>query len=217
MKIPGVSQVSRRKSLIAALSAVTLMWIAGIASGMEILWRYASKPGAKAAMLGFWPASTSIERDPDRFTLLMFAHPRCSCTRASLEELASIRTKTGGRLAVRILFFKPEGFSDDWTNTDLWTNAASLPGVQIARDAAGAEASRFGAATSGQVFVYEPDGKLVFSGGITGARGHAGENDGRFGVIEHVTAGSSQISQTPVYGCPLLSESFECEICLKQK
>ena len=204
-----------KKLLMAMVSAGTLIWIAGIASGMGILWRYAGTPGAKRASLDFWPASTTIQRDPHRFTLLMFAHPRCSCTRASLEELTSIMTKTDGRLAVRILFFKPDEFSDEWTASDLWSKAAELPGVRISLDAGGAEASRFGAATSGQVFVYEPGGKLVFSGGVTGARGHTGENDGRLSVIEHVTGGLSQMSQTPVYGCPLFSESFECEICLK--
>ena len=47
------------------------------------------------------------------------------------------------------------------------------------RDDDGAEARRFGAETSGQTLLYDARGALAFSGGITGARGHAGDNAGR--------------------------------------
>ncbi len=51
------------------------------------------------------------------------------------------------------------------------------------RDADGREARHFGAATSGQTLLYDERGTLVFSGGITGARAHAGDNVGRQSLV----------------------------------
>ncbi len=51
------------------------------------------------------------------------------------------------------------------------------------RDDDGAEAKRFGAETSGQTLLYDERGTLAFSGGITGSRGHAGDNAGRASLL----------------------------------
>ena len=48
-------------------------------------------------------------------------------------------------------------------------------------------------------------GDLLFSGGITFARGHAGDNAGRT-AIEACAAGQSPgYRQTPVFGCPIIA------------
>ena len=45
--------------------------------------------------------------------------------------------------------------------------------------------------------------RLLFSGGITVARGHAGDNTGR-GAIEELIDGETAVSRrTPVFGCAL--------------
>ena len=41
-----------------------------------------------------------------------------------------------------------------------------------------ARRQRFGAETSGQTLLYDRDGRLLFSGGTTGSRGHDGDNAG---------------------------------------
>ncbi len=66
------------------------------------------------------------------------------------------------------------------------------------------EAGRFGVKGSGHVLLYQPSGRLVFSGGITPSRGHEGDNPGRAAVISLVLQGRSPVNRTPVYGCPLL-------------
>jgi hypothetical protein len=43
----------------------------------------------------------------------------------------------------------------------------------------------------------------MFSGGITDARGHAGDNDGRDAVEAYLTGGVPGCTQTPVFGCPI--------------
>ena len=62
------------------------------------------------------------------------------------------------------------------------------------RDDDGAEARRFGAETSGQTLLYDEHGALLFSGGITGARGHAGDNAGRASLVALLNRGSGRSS-----------------------
>jgi hypothetical protein len=53
--------------------------------------------------------------------------------------------------------------------------------------------------------LYDARGQLVFRGGITSARGHAGDNYGADAVAEFVNTGVRSRSLTPVFGCSLLS------------
>jgi hypothetical protein len=82
-----------------------------------------------------------------------------------------------------VLFLRPAGFADGWEKSDLWQSAADFQGVTLVRDDEGREARRFGAATSGQTLLYDAGGALVFSGGITGARGQMGANAGQMALI----------------------------------
>ena len=58
-------------------------------------------------------------------------------------------------------------------------SAAEIPGVEVVSDEDDAQSAAFGAAVSGQTLLYDREGRLIFSGGITAARGHAGDNAGR--------------------------------------
>jgi hypothetical protein len=101
---------------------------------------------------------------------------------------------------------RPEGAGEGWERTDLWQRASAIPGVCVVTDPCGAEARRFGAATSGQAMLYDPAGKLLFCGGITGARGHAGGNAGFDAVLQRFQVASAMpTTQTPVYGCELFA------------
>lgn len=108
----------------------------------------------------------------------MLVHPRCSCSHASIGELAVLMAQAPMRPQTYVLFLKPGQFPHDWEKSPLWHRAASIPNVTVIRDDDGLEAARFGAATSGQTMLYDANGRLLFSGGITGSRGHAGDNAG---------------------------------------
>ena len=91
----------------------------------------------------------------------------------------------------------------------LWPSAAAIPGVAAREDLDGAQARLFGAETSGFLVLYDPRGQLLFQGGITGSRGHAGDNAGEDAVALLLTGRAAGLRQTPVYGCSLLGE---CQI-----
>jgi hypothetical protein len=75
--------------------------------------------------------------------------------------------------------------------------------VDLRIDEGGAEARRFGAATSGQALLYDAAGRLVFSGGITPARGHSGDSAGRDAIIRWVERGTAPQKSAFVFGCSL--------------
>ena len=95
----------------------------------------------------------------------------------------------------------PPGLDSSWAKTDLWHSASSIPGVRVFMDHDGAEARRFGVATSGQALLYDAQGRLQFAGGITPGRGHAGDNAGSEAIVSRVKLHSAGRSDTPVFGC----------------
>lgn len=199
----------RSKRIRLILVTCITSWLLAIGAGLSVLWGYENTPGGAAKPPRQWPVDSRIRLERDRATLVMIAHPQCPCTRASIGELASLMAHSQGRLNAYVLFIKPTGFSDDWEKTDLWRSARSIPGVEAFIDNGGAEARRFNALTSGQALLYGVDGRLLFSGGMTGSRGHSGDNAGRSAIASLVNTGAAERDETFVFGCPLFDNS-EC-------
>ena len=166
-------------------------------------------PRAGAQAPAEWPSDSRIRPAPEVPTLLMMVHPHCPCSRASIGELALLMAKVQGRVKANVLFVRPKGFAEDWEKTSLWSSAAIIPGVSVLADNEGVEASRFRSQTSGQVMLYGADGQLLFSGGITAARGHSGDNAGRSAIVTLLTNDGLTIKQTPVFGCPLFNKDAD--------
>lgn len=84
---------------------------------------------------------------------------------------------------------------------------SELPGAGLVWDDGGLEAKRFGATTSGTVLLYDSEGKLLFQGGVTGSRGHEGDNYGLDELRRALTArlpgeDKERIrGALPVFGC----------------
>jgi hypothetical protein len=191
---------SRNNILVTALLGAA--WIAAIACGSRMMLKYESTPGAVGVVSHLWPSASTIHRPAGRPTLVMLAHPRCPCTRASVGELAQIMAESGGKVSAYVLFIKPSGAGADWDQTDLCRSAAQIPGVSVVSDD-GTEARRFGAETSGHTFLFDPEGQLLFSGGITASRGHAGGNAGESAVLAAIKDPSRKPVRTMVFGCSL--------------
>jgi hypothetical protein len=198
-------------------AALLVVWIAGLLGGMVGPWKYKLTPGPSTSTVALWPAQSHLPVQPNTPTLVVFAHPQCDCTRATLSELRTLVSRFGSQLLTTIVFLNPTGVAGDWKHSKTWDSAASIPGVRVLADEDGREASLFGAATSGHVVLYSGKGRLLFSGGITPARGHVGgspQMDSLVQRLESETAGQSTqalATQPPdstivpgaVYGCPL--------------
>ncbi len=194
-------QFSARTTRVA-LVAITGIWLGAVCVGIAMLTSYGNTPGPVSNNGPGWPAGSGLELSRHGATLVLFAHPHCPCTRATLGELEKIAAHAD-KLNCWVVFLKPASAEDGWNQTDLWKTAESIPGVHVVQDVDGVEARRFDATTSGQTILYSQRGERLFSGGITLARGHSGDNAGRTAIEAYLNGGSSEYSQTPVFGCPL--------------
>jgi hypothetical protein len=188
---------------VVKVAALGSSWLVAVGLGLWTLFDYQTTPGAVSAAPQGWPAGSTLPLDPQAPTLVMFVHPLCPCSRASLHELQVLAAHEGDRIRSFVVFTKPKGLSSDWVNTDLWKTASSIPGVTCIADADGRETKLFHAQVSGEALLYDGGGRLRFHGGITVSRGHEGDNPGRM-TIESFLAGESLVlSETPVFGCRL--------------
>jgi hypothetical protein len=197
-----------KKDLI--LISSTILWLLTVGVGLGMLWDYSISPGVAGTPPDRWPEGSSIRPRGDGFTLVVVAHPHCPCSRATIGELAAVMARANGPVTAYVLFVQPAGFAEEWVKTDLWRSAAAIPGVTAIRDERGDEARRFGAETSGQTLLYDRSGLLLFSGGITAARGHYGDNAGMSAVASLIGSGKSERTGASVFGCPLFDPSSRC-------
>ena len=192
-----------RNSWNAALLSAGLVCAGVVGVGARTMFRYENTAGIPAAPPSRWPAHTKIIPRHGVFTLVLFAHPDCPCTRATLEQLNRLLSRASDALSAVVEFRKPGVSLAEVQKSSLWKQASSIPGLSVALDNDGLETREFRASVSGQTMLYDATGKLVFSGGITAARGHAGDNPASGAVLLHI-AGRAAATQAPVFGCSLL-------------
>lgn len=189
---------------ITVKQAISLMtvWLILVGLLFSILLNYKQTAGTASQVVEHWPQHSKIVPIPGKFNLVLFAHPQCPCTRSSIQELAKLMKRLNNVRAA-VVFIRPSQFQQDWVKTAIWHNADSIPGVICVEDLSGKESQRFGVHTSGETLLYDPQGRLLFTGGITASRGHEGDNLGA-DIIGALASGRTGLqNRTPVFGCPL--------------
>ena len=182
------------------------IWLAITGVGFWNLLRYSNTPGksvSNASLNEKWPAGTQLHQKINTPTLVIFAHPRCPCSVATIGELERLIPHIHGKITSQIVFFNSKSTTRGIEQEKLWKKASSIPGVQVVLDKDGSEMTRFGAQTSGQTFLYDSKGILAFHGGITPQRGDMGDNLGRAAILAVAKTGITAIANTPVFGCSL--------------
>lgn len=193
-----------------ALGLSLLVWCGLVVLGMKILIDYDKRPGPEGLFKPYWPQETTLYRDPKRPTLVMAMHAGCSCSRASVEELAKIMSKVGPKLTAHILLL-PTGigkrYEEEALRSYIWKRGLETAGTQMHLDPEAREIRAFGALVSGTTLLFDNSGRLVFHGGITASRAHEGDNLGSE-FIRNFAMGSTKqdiVGKTPVFGCHLFS------------
>lgn len=183
--------------------------MAAVGFGLTRLWAYENAPGTAAAAPANWPSGSGLPTPRGRATLVVLMHPQCSCSQATVAELARLHARVRGALDTYVVMLSPSGMALDWVHSPLWRDAAAIPGVRVVSDDGGREATRFGAYTSGQALLYDGRGRLQFSGGITASRGHEGDNAGRSAIEAFVRHEPVDQTGTLVFGCGLFAPSSD--------
>ena len=190
-----------------------ILWLSTAVWGVVYLARYENTPAAENVLYpSNFPTESRLARGAETSTLIFFAHPKCPCTRASLRELARLMADVDGKLRAFVVFTKPKGESEEWTETDLRESAESIPNVRVVIDEDERETNIFNAQTSGLALLYDRAGNLRFNGGITASRGHEGNNVGRQAIFEIVAEDLDKTAETFVFGCPLHKKDCEGEL-----
>ena len=182
-----------REIMVRALGVVWLGSVMAAIFGWE---RYDATPGRMGDS-----KPTSITTNSAGWNPTVYTHPRCPCTLATLRQLPSI-VSADLRLTVRVVFVRPPETPAGWEFGDGWDLAARIPGVTVACDPGGVEAREAGAETSGESVLTDPNGRVVFRGGLTQGRGRSGDSDGQRAVLGWVQ-GDPSAASAAVYGCPL--------------
>ena len=184
-----------------------LIWVILIGFAVTKLEAYSNTPGDDATAPAQWPKESHLGRDSSP-TLLVFLHPECPCSEVTVGELNRLITKIHDKAKIYAVFIQPEGWSQKKVQGHLWKEAQQIPSVKPVFDAKGYETELFGALTSGQTLLYDKNGKLIFSGGITGSRGHMGDNVGESAIVDLLTQKeNNRVSLAKVFGCGLFEKN----------
>jgi len=198
--------MSRSRIVTVVLIAAGIVWTSTVVAAFSAIRRFESTPGLSADAHATWPASSRVPRATGASTLVMLIHPQCSCSRASIKELEAIIDQSPRSMRTYVLVYRPADAKAGWENTDVYRAATGLRRAQVIVDVDGSEAKRFGGFTSGQTYLYDGDGRLRFTGGITSLRGHEGLNRGRVDVIRIANAQETSATH-PVFGCAITSKT----------
>lgn len=198
-----------------------LAWGLCLSMGITLELRHELTAAAQSSPLARWPAvaggllSTelaspqidapnprtgppSLERRP---VVLIFLHPHCPCSNASLAEVLRVVGESPRDPLAFAVFVKPEGTPTHWEESNLWMSACRNPRLTVITDQNGRIAQLFRATHSGQVLVYDHD-RLIFHGGVTAGRGRLGPGASSR-LLARQLEDPAGTRGTPVFGCPL--------------
>src|SRR4051794_36911471 len=205
MRLTRQTLMSRRCAQLVLFG----IWIFALSAGWCWMtkFQFASETVRDDSLAPKWPVGSKIGSAPSRPTLVLFLHPRCPCSRASLAELerlfASLQKEWVPLPNIAVVATVPEIHSSEWTETETMRRAAQLPGARVFIDSAGYEAKRFGAVTSGTIMFFDASGRRLYTGGITVGRGIEGQNAG-VDAVEFLLRGKTvAATNIPVFGCRL--------------
>ena len=192
----------RRVGLIAVLAC----WMSAIVLGKVVVLDEASKPGLRRPAVEILPEPERT-RSIGRTTLVMFAHPLCPCTPASLTRVGELLAAAPASVEATVFFDIPDGVTAAWEHGESERIAESIPRLRVVADPNGDTARRFGVSTSGGVLIFDPEGRRIFQGGLTARRGDPSENAASDAALACLRGRTGEPDDWPVFGCSLFGET----------
>ncbi len=158
-------------------------------------------PGKGGASPNRFPSVNRVALNNNKPTVLVFVHPLCPCTPATISQLETITT------AAHITVIQ-SGPAVGLNKPD--TSHRSTQDHRLGRqmsDASGELSRAFGAMTSGHVVAYSPEGELLFSGGVTPGRAMTGPSKGLTELREALQSHRRVSTSTDVFGCSIFGSA----------
>jgi hypothetical protein len=200
--IPPIPRFTTRSLIAAAItwSILVLVSILHIA-------RYENTPGTASAQAATQINPLSQSRPPQDLHIELFIHPRCPCSAATLEQLATIDAARQPRRLIAWVYI-PKDAPASWISGNTTTALRDTLHADIRLDVDGSHARSLGITTSGHILICDESGTPFFSGGITNSRGNPAPSQGAAAIHAWLNLGHG-IPFTPVFGCGLLGDAHE--------
>jgi hypothetical protein len=106
--------VNIRKRSPGFLTLAAVFWGLFVAIGFLILAEEEFTPVKATPQVALFPRNCALQLVSDKPTLVLFAHPHCPCTRASLHELDGLLAQTQNRVSAIVVFTIPDGVPAGW-------------------------------------------------------------------------------------------------------
>ena len=160
----------------------------------------ASLSNSSAAPTG---GAEGVHSSEPTWQLLVFVHPKCPCTRATIHNLDLVSRRSDLRLEIIPVIFRPLHGDATWLETDNTRRLATLTRRSLVDDEDSQLARQFNVQVSGHCLLYDCAGRLRFSGGITASRGHEGRCRTLAALTKTLEGHSIDQTRWPVYGCQM--------------
>ena len=210
------SSSNQRRRIRLAAAALVALWLLGSGFGMGALIRYVGTRGDVGDVPSRWPPQSALPHHDGRPQLLVFLHPRCPCSTATLRELQRycLSVDKSNAMEWRFVFSMPRGRGEAWARGVHWRHVRDWFQQEPLMDWGLCETRRFGVRVSGHVLLYDRDGALLFSGGVTNGRGHEGDNRGMSALVAAVQSMRAERQDGPVLlpARPIHSPAYGCAI-----
>ena len=179
------------------------LWLIATVAGISCLHKYSGTPAPSGPSKGQWPSGSKMLPGANISTFILFLHPHCPCSGASLASMIDIIDKFPLAAKYHAVFVRPKGVAATWEKSDLYLKCMGIKAIETSIDDGGEEAKKFGALASGQTYIYSPQQKLTFSGGITPGRGEEGSGPERKMVEQALMQSTTSTNYSPTFGCSL--------------
>lgn len=164
-------------------------WGSALSFGVHKMLLWDSTPAAPARV------SPGLNTVTGRPTLVVVLHSQCPCSLATVSNIQALPPAVLQSMRIQFVVSGP-----DARTSGVVENASLVPGATTESVTENEALRQFGAQTSGQSFLYDSAGQLVFSGGLTDSRGHEGPSLGIQAILDCVAGRPCQPS-LPVFGC----------------
>lgn len=186
----------------ALLVAAAALWLGAIGVGGFAMLNHAYSAGPAVEVDEQWPAGDTIPWTRSSPVVVMMVHPNCPCSVASMEQLDRLLAASPGRVEAFAVF---RSSTTPNQRGAVRRHAERIPGLRVIDDVNGRVASLFDARTSGETFMFGTDGALLFHGGLTPSRGHAGAGTGHDALLAILHGRTPAVSSAPAFGCSISS------------
>lgn len=187
---------------------VFVVWCIFVVSITMATWGYDVAPGSEATVPEKWPSGARITKvgAGAGSRLLCFLHPMCGCSVVTVNCLEQLLAESDLSTAPQVVFvgYVPASHPE-WAEEAILRRCRQIPGATVLLDPDGADARRFGVTTSGHVLVYSNEGRLLFDGGLTASRGHAGPSPGQDALLKCLRTLEAADQRYPIFGCSILT------------